>query len=111
MGMTTFAIANVFWSFTVKDDHRSMFSSDTFADRKLLMATGLSALAILFGVQLGIFERILGTVSLTGKEWIVCILAASTIIVATEIRKLVLRRRPPATVEEDATGMLAPVTP
>jgi P-type Ca2+ transporter type 2C len=93
MGMTTFAIANVFLSFTVKDDRRSIFSMETFADRKLLLATGLSAVAILFGTELRIFQRILDTVSLTGQQWIACILLAGTIVVASEIRKLVLRRR------------------
>jgi P-type Ca2+ transporter type 2C len=107
MGMTTFAIANVFLSYTVKDDLKSIFSVDTFADRRLLKATGLSAAAILFGTELGIFNRILGTVSLTGKEWIVCILAASTIVVASELRKLVLRRRAQPSADEEVGGMLA----
>jgi P-type Ca2+ transporter type 2C len=49
--------------------------------------------AILFGAELGILQRILGTVSLTGSQWVACILAASTIVVATEVRKFVLRRR------------------
>jgi Ca2+-transporting ATPase len=93
MGVTTFAIANVFLSYTVKDDRRSIFTMETFADRKLLLATGLSGLAILFGTELRIFQRILDTVSLTGKQWIACILAAGTIIVASELRKLIMRRR------------------
>jgi P-type Ca2+ transporter type 2C len=93
MGMTTFAIANVFLSFSVKDDRRSMFTMETFADRKLLLASGLSGIAILFGTELGIFHRILHTVSLTGQQWIACILAAGTIVIASEIRKFFLRRR------------------
>jgi Ca2+-transporting ATPase len=93
MGMTTFAIANVFLSYCVKDELRSVFDTDTFADRRLLKMTGLSAIAILFGTELGIFQRILGTVSLTGKQWIVCILVALSVVVVSEIQKLVLRRR------------------
>jgi Ca2+-transporting ATPase len=93
MGMTTFAIANVFLSFCVKDELRSVFDSETFADRRLLKMTGLSAIAILFGTELGIFQRILGTVSLTGKQWIVCLLAALSVVVVSEIQKFVLRRR------------------
>ena len=73
MGLTTFAIANVFFSFARKDELRSVFSLETFADRKLLMATGMSVAAILLGTELGIFQRILGTVHLTGEEWLVCI--------------------------------------
>jgi Ca2+-transporting ATPase len=93
MGMTTFAIANVFFSFAVKDELRSIFTVETFADRRLLKATAMSAVAILLGTELGILQRILGTVSLTGKEWIVCILAAASIIVASEIQKLIRRRQ------------------
>ncbi|MFL6067684.1 MAG: HAD-IC family P-type ATPase, partial [Gaiellaceae bacterium] len=93
MGMTTFAIANVFFSYAVKDELRSMLSPETYADRRLLKATALSAIAIVVGTELGVFHRILGTVSLTGREWIVCILAALTVVVASEIRKLYLRSR------------------
>jgi Ca2+-transporting ATPase len=103
MGMTTFAIANVFLSFTVKDDLRSFFSVETFADRRLLKMTGLSAAAILFGTELRVFHHILGTVSLTGKQWIACILLAGTIIAASELRKLVLRRRA-HTAETEVVG-------
>ena len=88
MGMTTFAIANVFFSYAVKDERRSMLSPETYADRRLLKATALSAIAIVFGTELGIFHRILGTVSLTGRQWIACIVAALTVVTASEIRKL-----------------------
>jgi Ca2+-transporting ATPase len=109
MGMTTFAIANVFLSFTVKDDLKSVFSEETFADRRMLKATGLSAVAILAGTELGIFQRILGTVSLTGKQWIACILAGLTIVVLSELRKLVLRRRAAraAAESEEVAGPVA----
>jgi P-type Ca2+ transporter type 2C len=105
MGMTMFAIANVFFSFCVKDDLRSVFSVETFADRRLLQASGLSALAILFGAELDIFQRILGTVSLSGKQWIVCILAAFSIVVISEIQKLVRRRR--AAAQSEVAGAVA----
>jgi Ca2+-transporting ATPase len=93
MGMTTFAIANVFLSFAVKDDRRSMLSPETYADRRLLKATALSTAAIVLGTELGILQRVLHTVSLTGRQWSICILAALTIVVATELRKLYLRSR------------------
>jgi Ca2+-transporting ATPase len=106
MGMTTFAIANVFFSYCVKDELRSVFNVETYADRRLLMATGLSGVAILFGTELGIFQRILGTVSLTGREWVACILVAFSVVVASELRKFVLRRRA-AAVGTPAEGTLA----
>jgi hypothetical protein len=39
------------------------------------------------------FQRLLGTVRLTRKEWIVFILAALTVYAASEMWQLVLRRR------------------
>jgi Ca2+-transporting ATPase len=109
MGMTTFAIANVFLSFTVKDPLKSIFSAASYADRRLLKASGLSALAILFGTELGIFQRILGTVSLTGREWIVCILAGASIVVASEIQKAVARRRQAPSESESSEAEIATV--
>ena len=108
MGMTCFAIANVVFSFTVKDQLRSVFSVETVADRKLLMATGVSALSILFGTELQIFQRILGTVSLTGSEWAVCLLVGASILVVSELYKLVLRHRPHQ--DEAAAPAAAPAT-
>ena len=46
-------------------------------------------------VAVGEGDRILGTVSLTGEQWVICILSAATILVASELQKLVLRRRTP----------------
>jgi Ca2+-transporting ATPase len=93
MGLTMFSIANVFLSFEVKDQFRSILDPETFADRRLLKATGMSALAIVLGTELGILQRVLGTVSLTGKQWIVCLLAALSVVVVYEIQKWVLRSR------------------
>jgi Ca2+-transporting ATPase len=106
MGLTTFAIANVFLAWTVKDRLRSILNTDTFADRRLLMTTGLSAVAILLGTELQIFNRILDTVSLTGEQWVICILAAGTTLVASEAQKLVLRRRAPALEQEAAPELV-----
>src|SRR4051812_1544705 len=94
MGMTTFAIANIFFSYCVKDQFKSIFNLDTFADRRLLQATVLSAVAVLVGTELDIFNRILGPVSLTGKERVVCILPAGTPLVPAAVPKIFQPPRP-----------------
>jgi len=93
MGLTTFAIANLAFSFTARDELRSVFSLDTVSDRTFLMASLMSIAAIVFATELDFFQRILHTVPLTGNQWLICIGAGLTIVVASEIRKLVLRRR------------------
>jgi P-type Ca2+ transporter type 2C len=93
MGMTTFALANVLLAYAVKDPLRSVFSLDTFSDRRLLQMSAISVAVIVLSTELRILQRILDSVPLTGEQWLVCILGSATVLVASEIQKLVLRRR------------------
>ena len=95
MGMTTFAIANLFFSFTARDELRSVFSLDTFSDRTFLTASLMSVAAIILATELGFLQRILDTGELTGAQWLICIGAGLTVIVASELWKLMLRHRTP----------------
>jgi Ca2+-transporting ATPase len=93
MALTTFAITNLVFSFTTRDDRRSVFSLDTFSDRMFVIASLASATSIIVATEFGFLQRILDTVELTGNQWLICIGAALPIVVASEIRKLLLRRR------------------
>jgi Ca2+-transporting ATPase len=93
MGMTTFGIANLVFSFTARDKFRSVFSLDTFNDRTFILTSLLSAGAIVFGTELQFFQRILDTVELTGNQWLICIGAGVLVVAVSEAWKLVLRRR------------------
>ena len=93
MGLTTFSLANLFFSFTARDELRSVFSLDTFNDRTFIVTSLLSVAAIILATELGFFQRILDTVELTGNQWLICIGAAATVVVVSEVWKFVLRRR------------------
>jgi len=93
MGMTTFAISNLFFSFTARDELRSVFSLDTFNDRTFLLTSLLSAAAIIFGTELQFFQRILDTVEMTGNQWLICIGGGAVIILVSEIYKFIRRRQ------------------
>ena len=95
MGMTTFAIANLFFSFTARDELRSVFSLDTFGDRTFLTTSLLSAARSSWRPSSASCSAILDTVELTGNQWLICIGAGLTVIVASELWKLVLRHREP----------------
>ena len=71
MGLTAFAIGNVLFSLATRDEQRSVFSLGVLEDRMFLMCTAGSLAAILFGTELAIFHRILGTVPLTLHQWLV----------------------------------------
>jgi Ca2+-transporting ATPase len=93
MGLTTFAIANLVFSFTARDERRSVFSLETIRDRQFLIACLLSVVAIILATELRFLQRILDTVELSGNQWLICIGAALIVVVVSEVRKLMLRRR------------------
>jgi len=93
MGVTSFAVANLLYSFCERDELASVFSLDVLRDSKFLMFSGMSVIAIVLGPQLALFNRILHTVPLTFHQWLICIVAAFAVVVVSEIRKAVLRHR------------------
>jgi P-type Ca2+ transporter type 2C len=103
MGLTTFSLYNLFFSIATKDERRSVFSLDTFADKTFLLCTGISALAILVATVFGPLQTLLKTTSLDVPQWIICICVALSIIVATEVRKAI-RRRETAPTPAELTG-------
>jgi Ca2+-transporting ATPase len=93
MGLTTFAIMNIFFSLEARDELRSIFNLDVLEDRKFMIFTGMSVAATVLGTELNIFQRIIKTVSLTFDQWLACIVVSFAIVVAAEVRKVLLRRR------------------
>ncbi|GAA2340721.1 cation-transporting P-type ATPase [Dactylosporangium salmoneum] len=92
MGFTTFALLNLFLSVTVRSETRSVFSLDTFDDHRFLVTSGMSVAAIVLATEWGLLQRFLHTVGLSVVQWLICIGAALSVIVVTEVRKAILRR-------------------
>jgi len=93
MGLTTFAISNLVFSFTARDELRSLLSLETFNDRRFVVASLMSAVAIILATESNFLHRILDTTELTGNQWLICIAGGLVIAVVSEIRKLLLRRQ------------------
>jgi P-type Ca2+ transporter type 2C len=93
LGLTTFALFNLLLSVTVRDTLRSVFDLDTLADRRFLLCTGLSALAILLPAGMDLVQRLLGTVDLSLNQWLLCLAVAAVIVPVTEAEKALARRR------------------
>ena len=92
MGVVTFSLYALFFSITTKDERRTVFSLDTFADKTFNIATGVSVLTLLLATVFGPLEAFLKTSSLDVQQWLVCTGVALSIIVVSEIRKAVRRR-------------------
>jgi Ca2+-transporting ATPase len=106
MALTTFALANLFFSFTARDERGSIFDLDILKDRTFLLSSLLSAGAIVFATELRFFQRILDTVELSGTQWVICIAGGLLVVSVSEVWKFMLRRsRRPA---EEPAAVAAP---
>jgi len=92
MGMVTFSISNVAFSFATKDELRSAFSLDVLSDRPFLIGTAVSIVTIVLMTELRFLQRLLDTTELAIDQWAICLVAGLVILAVSEIRKLVYRR-------------------
>jgi Ca2+-transporting ATPase len=112
MGVTTFAIMNLLFSFCSRDEKRSVFDLEVLEDKKFLMFSGMSVAAIVLGTELNVFQRLINTVSLTVDQWLACIVVSLSVVAASEVRKIVLRHRSPdGGAGEDASTPAADAKP
>jgi P-type Ca2+ transporter type 2C len=88
MGLVAFSISNIWFALETSDEEHSILGSDVlFANPTLLKTVGVSIVAILLATELGILQRLLGTVSLTIEQWAICLIASLAILVVAEGRK------------------------
>ena len=97
MAVTVFSLMNVAMGMSARSQTRTIFTRDIVSDRRQLTLYGGTIIAIVLATELDVLNRILDTTSLTGGQWLVCLLLAVGLILVEEITKLVLRRQEPAT--------------
>jgi Ca2+-transporting ATPase len=93
LGLVTFALAGIFLALECNDQVGSVFSSATFDNRKLLQMCLYALLATIAVTEIGLFQRIFDTSSLSVSQWVTCLVVASAIAWVMEIDKLIRRRR------------------
>jgi Ca2+-transporting ATPase len=97
MAVTVFSLMNVALGLSARSQTRTIFSRDVVSDRRQLRLYGGTLVAIVLATELDVLNRVLDTTSLTGGQWLVCLLLAAALILVEEITKLVLRRQEPTT--------------
>ncbi|HEU5108248.1 MAG TPA: HAD-IC family P-type ATPase [Micromonosporaceae bacterium] len=99
MGLATFSLFSLFFSLTVRSETASVFSRETFGDRRFVLTSGMSLAAIVLATEFGLFQKMLQTTNLNFGQWLLCTVVGAAVIVVSEARKALLRRRP-TTVEK-----------
>lgn len=93
MGFVVFGLFNVVFGLSARSEFGTVFIRDTVADQRQLQLYGLSLLFVLLATELNFLQRILGTISLNGEQWLICIVVALALLLIDEAVKFVLRRR------------------
>ncbi|MFN8379237.1 MAG: cation-translocating P-type ATPase [Anaerolineae bacterium] len=93
MAFVVFSLFNVAIGLAARSENRTVFSADNLADRRQLGLYGLALLLVLLPTELGFLQRMLGTTSLNGNQWLLCIGFALALLIVDEIIKIVLRSR------------------
>ncbi len=75
-----------------RSETASAFNRDILHDRNQLMLYGLALLFTLLPTELAFLQRILGTTSLNGNQWLPCIAFAIALLLVDEVIKFFLRR-------------------
>jgi P-type Ca2+ transporter type 2C len=89
----TFSVASLLFSLSTRDEGRTVFSLDALSDKTFIRSTALSIITLVLTTVLGPLQAFLGTVPLNTGQWLVCIGAALPVLLASELRVLVSRRR------------------
>ncbi len=89
-GFTVLVLAQLFNTFSARSETGTAFRH-FFANRWLWVAIGASALLQVAVVHLPFLHEAFTTEPLSLVQWLVCIAMASTVLWASEIRKLILR--------------------
>jgi Ca2+-transporting ATPase len=92
MGFVVFSFFNIAVGLTARSETGTVFTMETVGDRRQLQLYGIALLFVIIGAEFNIGQRILGTVSLTGQQWFICLVLAFVLILIDEVVKFFMRR-------------------
>jgi Ca2+-transporting ATPase len=92
MAMVVFSIVHIPFSLNLRFPEDTVFRMETLANRYLLLAFGWVVLALVFVTELGLFQRLFDTTTLTSDQWRVALIAAAVFLFVGEIFKFALRQ-------------------
>ncbi|HEU5324545.1 MAG TPA: HAD-IC family P-type ATPase, partial [Candidatus Limnocylindria bacterium] len=89
---TVLVLAQLYNAFNARSDHQSAFRG-LFTNWRLFGAVALSLTLQVLVVHVPFLNHAFGTVPLSGVDWLLCLVLASSVLWVAELRKVVVRRR------------------
>jgi Ca2+-transporting ATPase len=92
MGFVAFSLLSVSMGLSARSETNTAFNRDILRDRTQVLLYGIALGVAFLATELGFFQRILGTVSLTRDQWYLCIGVAIALLLVDEVVKFFMRR-------------------
>ena len=92
MSLMAFAFYHIINGLENSHRTRTVFSMETFNDRRQIYLYGFVLLMMILGSEMGFFQRIMNTTGLTFNQWMIAALVALPLLIFEEILKFFLRR-------------------
>jgi Ca2+-transporting ATPase len=93
MGFVAFSLLSIVMGLSSRSETASAFNRDVLNDSNQLKLYGLAILFTFLPTVLDFLQRMLGTTSLTGDQWLLCIGLALAYLLLDEVVKFFMRRR------------------
>ncbi|MFH0969172.1 MAG: HAD-IC family P-type ATPase, partial [Patescibacteria group bacterium] len=92
ISLTTLAVFQWFNAWNCRSQIKSIFTSNPLSNKFLVGATGIVIGLQLLAVYNPFFQKVLRTVPLNGKDWLIIITVAFSIVIVEELRKVIHRK-------------------
>lgn len=89
ISLTTLAVFQWFNAWNCRSQIKSVFTSNPFSNKFLVGAIGIVIGLQLLAIYNPFFQKVLRTIPLDGKDWLVIIAVAFSVVLVEELRKLV----------------------
>ena len=93
MGLTTLSLMHVVAALECREPTGTIFKRYTIANRRFVQLIGLALVFTLLVTELSPLQRIFDTVSLTSRQWGICLLGPLLFLALAELGKLYDRHR------------------
>ncbi|HEX3087959.1 MAG TPA: HAD-IC family P-type ATPase, partial [Ilumatobacteraceae bacterium] len=91
MGFITSSMLHIVAAFEWRDPTRSIFHGESIANGRFNLMILISLGLAILGTSVGVFQRMLDTVQLSGDQWRPCLIAVAGFLVFAEIEKVIAR--------------------
>jgi len=93
MTFTTLTFCQMAFVLCIRKDLQSIFTTNLLGNKVMLLAVGITLTLQLILIYVSFFNTVFRTEPLSAVQLGVCFLAAASVILATEIEKLIIRRK------------------